>query len=181
MNDIGQIVNNFEDVLNKKGAKSKGKTKAQIDKSWKKSKETYSKLKSQHDKLKKESDKINERLEAIKSLLMSAKQDMLHYYETNQFVDLSGATSVIQYDNEARDVGYVIDKEEYHLDLNDARDLVKSPMKSHKKNNKVKTREEPEGQEDSNEADDFLFDDELFGDDGWCDDFETAPNFRFVE
>ena len=155
--DIAKIINNFEETLEKKGAKSSSKSKSQVDRSWKKSKDNYSKLKAQYDKLQKEADKINARLDATKELLTSAKQDMLHYYKTKQLVDLSGASSVVMYENDTRDVGYVIDKEEYYLDLNDARDLVKVPMKEHKKSSKPKKEELAEDaedlQEDKNDAD----------------------------
>ncbi len=180
MKDIAEIVSDFEGALQKRAkGKSSPKTKGQVDKAWKKSKETYSKLKAQHDKLQKEADKLNSRLDATRELLMAAKQDMLHWYKTKQFLDLSGASSVVQYDNEARDVGYVIDKEEYHLDLNDARDLVKSPMKEHRRNNKTKKEET-----DVNDAEDsprvsIPEYDQHYEDQQ--DAFDSHPNFRFVD
>lgn len=151
--DIYKVSQEFELAIQKLAAKEKTGRKKVVS-ALEKSKKNYGSLKSTLDSLEEQAEKINAQLEKTRESCATARKDMLKFHKAIQNMDLTNASDVVFYDS--GDVGYVISGTEYHCDVNDAGDLVKKPMRQHRKDKKAEKdkNEAPYSQKDDDSDDD---------------------------
>ena len=132
----------------------------QIRKKRLKYKEEYHAARKDLSALKAEKEKLDSKINMLEDKMQTARKGMLEMGRALEGADLVGASHSVFYDS--GDVGFVVDKNEYHLDINDLGECNLIDMKDYIKDKKENDKKE----EDTNNADDFYND--------WLKEFELA-------
>jgi len=163
--DIYKVSQEFELAIQKLAAKEKTGRKKVVS-ALEKAKKSYSALKSSLDSLEAQAEKINSQLEKTRSSCNLARKDMIKFHKAIQNMDLTNASEVVFYDS--GDVGYMIDGQECHVDINDAGEITRTKMRDHRKSLK-KSKDENDAPYDQ-DSDDSGDEDGQFGDNQFADD-----------
>lgn len=163
--DIYKISQEFELAIHKLAAKEKTGRKKVVS-ALEKAKKSYSALKSSLDSLEAQADKINAQLEKTRSSCNAARKDMIKFHKAIQNMDLTNASDAVFYDS--GDVGYIIDGQECHVDINEAGEITKTKMRDHRKSLK-KSKDENDAVY-SQDSDDSGDEDGQLGDNQFSDD-----------
>ena len=106
----------------------------------------YQKTRKELHDLEIQKEKLDKLIQSTKDNVNSSRSNMLHMNKILQTMDLMDCNNVMMYENDDQDVGFIIDKEEFHVDLNDVGEASLTPIREYFKN-KRKTL-----MEDNNEA-----------------------------
>lgn len=169
MNERKQKLAKFLERSRTKSAARGGKktSRKKIDSHRLKSLEGYHASKKKLSKLKAERDKLDAQLESAEKDMHDCRSEMLKLTDVLRNMDLADCNYVMMYDN-TDDVGYIVDKEEHHLDVDENGDVSFVLMTEHRRNQrKAKKEEDSENSDDQdvNDADDYNFDLNLAFDD----------------
>ena len=146
----------------KKAARGNAKklTKKRVDSDRLKSLKKYHASKSKLSKLKEEEAKLQAELEATEKDMHDCRSEMLKLTDVLRNMDLADCKHVMMYEN-SEDVGYIVDNDEHHLDVDDNGDISFISMKDYRRQKKKEDKEDSDDLEDQdvNDADDQKSDD----------------------
>ena len=111
--------------------------------------------------LQSERDSLDARLNQTKEDMEKSRTDMLQLNDVLRNMDLLDCNYVMMYNN-SDDIGYLIDKEEHHLSVDDQGDISLTPMKEHRRS--VRQQDQSNTDDDSLDAFDGIFDIERLSD-----------------
>lgn len=157
MNKLTGLAGRFEEQLRTNAARGKSKTsRKQVLKKIDKSKATYQTERKREQSLKKQLEKVEAELDACLQKVRGSRSEMLRLKKVLSNMDLADCNYVVLYDN--GDCGYVIDKEEYSLEVNDEGELDMLQMKEYRRKKREEERansedSETEESDDENESD----------------------------
>ena len=137
MENLIKVANLLETSLIKEGAKDRV-SRNKVNKMLEKAKTEYGKLKSSLDNLEDQDSKLQIQLTNTRHLTNEARQRVIKLHKAIQSMDLASATDAIFYNDDSSDIGYIIRGKEYHLDINDAGDMVLHPMRQFRSERKSK-------------------------------------------
>lgn len=165
MTDLTQIASNFEEKLGKQAARGKKNksSRKQLVRKIDKATTAYKSERKKLDSLQKEKDKLEQKLSECQEKVRNSRSEMLKLKKVLRNMDLADSNYAILYEK-SDDCGYIVDGEEYHLDVGDDGELEFTPMKDHKKQKREEEKQDSEKEEDSNSVDDL-----------------EVPNFRLLE
>lgn len=147
-----EAIGNSEVKIAARGGQRHSRKK--VDKKRVDSLEGYHKAKSKFQELKEKKRDLEAQLEKAKQDMQDCRGDMLRYNDVLRNMDLLACKHVVLYNN-SDDIGYVVDKEEHHLDVDDCGDVSLTPMKEYRRYLKQQNQETNEANDqDVNEADD---------------------------
>jgi hypothetical protein len=173
---IDKVAKRFELKLGNNGANSdlvknaaRGKKQVSrkgVAKRRDKSRQTYQKLRTDLTRLEAERDKLDAELKDMRKGLLESRSDMLKTNDILNNMDLVDCNYVVYYNN-TDDVGYVVDKEEHYLSVDDEGSPSLTLVKERNRADRAKKREEQgaddsyaddeeDSEEDSNDASDGL-------------------------
>ena len=181
--NIEHLARKFESQLELKKAARRGtkmsarKINKELDKARKEYKECSKKL----SELEKELARLEGDIQACRDGRRGSRSKMLRMNRVLQNMDLSDANYCMFYDDNAVDVGYIIDGEEHYLDREDEGEINLKPMKEYRRELREQSKDEDSSMADDD--DDENQEDESQEDDNKADDgfFFPHPNFRFVD
>ena len=190
MNKLTGLAGKFEEQLRATAARGKTKTsRKQVLKKIDKSKSVYQLERKREQSLKKQLAKVEADLEACRTKMRDHRKEMLRLKSVLSNMDLADCNYVVLYDN--GDCGYVIDGDEYSLDVNDEGELDMLDIKEYRRKKREEERassnqEDEEAAESDEEEDSQLIDDEDEFDEEESeeDDSEDGPvipNFRLLD
>jgi len=199
-NNIEHLARKFEAQLAQKVAAKRGtKMNAKkIQKELEKARKEYKECRSKLIGLESELERIEGQIQDSRDGQRSSRTKMFKMREVLQNMDLADSNYAIFYDNDASDVGYIVDGEENYLDMTDEGEVSLIPMKTHRSDQRRLKKEEVEADdtftsidgddesyeepepEDEDECED---EDEDEDDDNSSDDFDFImhPNLRFID
>jgi len=137
MNERKQKLANFLERSRTKSAARGGKktSRKKIDSNRLKSLEGYHSSKKKLSKLRAERDKLDAQLESAEKDMHDCRAKMMKLTDVLRNMDLVDCNYVMMYDNND-DVGYIVDKEEHHLDVDENGDVSFVLMNEHRRNQK---------------------------------------------
>ena len=141
--------------------------------------------------LESELEHIESNIRDCKDGVHSSRSQMLRLNKVLQNMDLADANCAIFYDNDAADIGYLINGEEHYLDTNDDGEISLTLMPERRRLERAERRaalgdieyddgdDEPDQISDSedNEGEDQL----LYNNDSDDNNFVMHPNLRFID
>lgn len=200
MRNIGELAEQFEDKLQKeaargrKKAKKRQRTRNQINKDLGGQKKKYQESRKKLSELEKKRDRLERNINECRDSMRSSRSDMLNCTDVLKNMDLADCRHAIFYDNDTKDVSYIIDGSEQHIDIDDIGDVRFKPMKQYQLERLREDREKKrQDSPDSNvPADIGLSGDEeeevMPADDGFdlneawdFGNIEDTPNFRIFD
>lgn len=159
---IDKVAERFELKLGNNGANSdpvknaaRGKKQVSrkgVAKRRDKSRQTYQKLRTDLSKIEAERDKLDAQLKDMRKGLLESRSDMLKTNDVLKNMDLVDCNYVVYYNN-IDDVGYVVDKEEHYLSVDDEGSPSLTLVKERNRADRAKRKEEL-GADDENYSDD---------------------------
>lgn len=120
-------------LLNKEAGSRKGNkvSKKHLLKQISQATDNYKNLRKELSSLEAEMDALDNKIKSARSGMYDSRADMLRLNGILQNMDLVDSQSVVMYDNDNQDVGYLIDKEEHHLSVDDAGNPSITSMKDY--------------------------------------------------
>ena len=133
VNNVFEIAEKFEAFA---ARRPKGNTMSskQMRKKWQKQKDEYHSCKKELTALETEQESLDKKVDDMRQRLFDARKGMLDMSRALDKLDLAGATHSVFYDS--GDVSFVVDKEEYHLEMRDEGEFDLVSMKEFLKNKK---------------------------------------------
>ncbi len=164
---LSRLAYNFQQKIKIAGRKntSRKKFQAELDKL----REKHRKTQTDWRLRKKESDKILAEMEGLRQEMLADQTRIVELSKMIQVMDLTGADAAVCYDN--GDVGYVIDKEESHVEFDDRNEMILTPMNKWRRTRKQKDDSSSAEIENSDILDQDI-DSSLLNDEGNIEDQE---------
>jgi len=207
MSNLDKLAQKFElDLVQKFGAKrGKKMSRRQINKELDKVKGKYRDYRNKLRELEASMEALEKGIQECKDGVHNSRTKMLHMNGVLQNMDLTDVNHVMFYDNDDNDVGYLLNGEEQHLDVNDAGDMNFTPMKDYRRSQRPEKPDEnnisipptvqsdgeygsfnPQPEPPANEDEDGIeFDEQLETPEPIEEDTSSVddgfPNFRFID
>ena len=192
MNKLTGLAVKFEEQLRATAARGKSKTsRKQVLKNIDKSKAVYQLERKREKSLKKQLAKVESDLEACRTKVRDSRKEMLRLKRVLSNMDLADCNYVVLYDN--GDCGYIIDGDEYSLDVNDDGELDMLDMKEYRRKKREEERATHDEESEEGDAQLIYFEyesekDESEGaeveegdDENDSEDGPILPNFRLLD
>lgn len=136
-------------------------SRKKIDKKRVDSLDSYHQAKSKYQELQEKKKEIESQLDKSRQDMQDSRSDMLRYNDVLRNMDLLACRHVTLYNN-SDDIGYIVDKEEHHLDVDDCGDVSLTPMKEYRRylkqqnqeTNEADDQDEPEEEEEEDDTSD---------------------------
>lgn len=171
---IDDLASKFEETLLKsarQNPKKKRKGRDALNKNLKGVTEDYKRERKELLGLEKQLVDLQCAIDGCRGKMTGSRKELLKLTDMLKNMDLASCDNVLFYQNDAQDVSYVIDGEEYHMEIVDAGDMKLTPMKEHQLNRRRKLKEENK----LNKSDDLEMDE-------YEEEVEPeVPNLRFID
>lgn len=192
MKEIAQLADRFEQQLGKTAGRTNKKkmSRKQMLKQFDKAKANYQNERKRLKGLEGQLAALDQQIQDCRDGMRGSRSDMLTLTDVLRTMDLADCKHAVMYENDTKDVGYLIDGVEHHIKVNEDGELEVTTLKDHRKSK----RQEAKEKDDENDAippsiapavDDEEEGEEEAQDVADADDMPflniEQPNFRFME
>lgn len=136
MKKLSEVADKFAAKLTKNAAKDKV-SRSKVTKMLDRAKADYAKQKGQLDILEVEDSKRKIQLDNSRRSTNDLRQHIMKMHKTMQCMDLASASDAIFYNDDSKDIGYMIGGKEFHLEIDEQGEMKLIPMRNYRKDRKL--------------------------------------------